>query len=83
MRTLISVLVLTVVTGVVCAQTGIRSVDFKNFTYTPSCTGEKPEKLTVKDGELSREKQEKDYVDRFYFKIFQVVYGDVPNPTKL
>src|SRR3954462_3057709 len=59
------------------AQTDIRKIDFKNFTYTPSCTGEKPENVTVENGELSREKQEKDYVDRFYFKIFQVEYGDV------
>jgi len=77
MRILILTLLITTAVSLASAQNDIRKVDFKNFTYTPSCTGEKPDRVTVKDGELSREKQEKDYVDRFYFKIFQVTYGDV------
>ena len=45
----------------------IRQVDFKNFTYEPFCAGEKPIKVTVKDGEYSEEKKVDDYIDRFYF----------------
>lgn len=70
-------LVLAAAFATTSAQTDIRKVDFKNFTYSPSCTGEKPEKVTVKNGELSREKQEDGYVDRFYFKVFHVTYGDL------
>ncbi len=61
----------------ISAQSDIRKVDLKNFTYEPACTGEKPEKVTVKDGEISREKQEAGYVDRFFFKVFNITYGDV------
>ena len=59
------------------AQGDIRKVDFKNFTYPVLCIGEKTDNVTVKDGEFSKEKQEDGYVDRFYFKIFDVAYGDV------
>src|SRR5262245_3099063 len=48
----------------------IRKVDFKNFTYEPSCAGEDLHKVTVKNGEFSREKKEDGYVDRFYFNVF-------------
>jgi hypothetical protein len=74
--------ILVVSTALVCAavahgQTGIRSVDFKNFTYPAYCIGEKPENITVKDGEFYREKQEDGYVDRFSFNVFDIAYGDV------
>src|SRR5687767_1632081 len=62
------------------AQANIRDVDFKNFTYTPFCAGdpdEKPKPVTVKNGEYSSEKQEEGYVDRFYFNVFDVTYGDL------
>src|SRR5829696_8441370 len=59
------------------AQSGIRSVDFKNFTYEPHCAGEETQKLTVKNGEYSFEKQMQDYVDRLHFNIFSITYGDV------
>jgi len=63
------------------SQADIHSVDFKNFTYQPSCTdmedGKNMEKITVKDGSFVREKQEKDYVDRFYFDVTKVTYGDL------
>jgi len=65
----------------VFSQTDIHSVDFKNFTYQPSCTdmeeGKKLEEITVKNGEFSREKKMEDYVDRFYFNIIAVTYGDL------
>ena len=65
--------VATVITG----QTGIRSVDFKNFTYEPTCAPEELRKVTIKDGSFSQEKQMEGYVDRFYFEVFDVVFGDL------
>lgn len=59
------------------AQTDIHKIDFKNFTYMPSCAGEEPEKVTVAKGEFSSEKKVDDYVDRFYFSILSVEFGDL------
>lgn len=58
-------------------QATIRSVDFKNFTYLANCISETPQKVTVKNGEFSKEKQGDGYVDRFYFKVFDIAYGDL------
>jgi hypothetical protein len=58
-------------------QSDIRRVDFKNFTYLAHCVSEKPQKITVKNGEFSEEKQEDGYVDRFYFEVFNIAYGDL------
>ncbi|HKP68126.1 MAG TPA: hypothetical protein VJV05_02505 [Pyrinomonadaceae bacterium] len=69
-------LVLLVVSGV-SAQSDIRKVDFKNFTYPVLCIGQKATNITVKDGEYLREKQEDGYVDRFSFNVFDVNFGDV------
>lgn len=55
----------------------IRKVDFKNFTYKPSCTYEDKKDITVKNGEYSSEKQEEGYVDRFYFNVTSIAYGDL------
>jgi len=57
----------------------IRKVDFKNFTYEPFCAGEDATKVTVKNGEYSKETKEKDsdFVDHFYFNVFDISYGDV------
>lgn len=55
----------------------IRRVDFKNFTYQPSCTSEDKKSITVKNGEFSTEKQEDGYVDRFYFNVVSITYGDL------
>lgn len=65
--------------GTAKAQTDqqIRGVDFKNFTYQPDCAGEESKKVTVKNGEFSSEKQADGYVDRFYFKVMNVSYGDL------
>ncbi len=60
----------------------IRKVDFKNFTYEPHCAGEEAEKVTVKNGEYSKETQEEDYTDRFYFNVYDVTYGDVDADNK-
>jgi len=59
------------------AQANIRAVDFKNFTYLVHCIAETPENVTVKNGEFSMEKQEEGYVDRFYFKVFDISFGDL------
>ena len=59
------------------ASQDIRKVDFKNFTYEPQCAGEGTQKVTVKNGEFSREKQEDGYVDHFYFNVTGISYGDL------
>ncbi|HQU83526.1 MAG TPA: hypothetical protein PKY59_10390 [Pyrinomonadaceae bacterium] len=64
------------------AQSDIRKVDFQNFTYEPYCAGEETEKITVKNGEFSREKEMDGYTDRFYLKAFQTVYGDLTGDGK-
>jgi hypothetical protein len=61
----------------VYTQTGIRKVDFQNFTYRPSCVYEGPKTITVKKGEFSREKEMDGYTDHFYFNILAVEYGDL------
>lgn len=63
--------------GTVYGQTDIRRVDFKNFTYPAYCAGEEADTVTVKKGEYSYEKQDDGFVDRFYFKITEIKYGDV------
>ncbi|MEO8572796.1 MAG: hypothetical protein ABI481_02415 [Pyrinomonadaceae bacterium] len=74
---LLSSLVVIAASTAAIGQSDIRKVDFKNFTYLAHCISEKPSKITVKDGEFSREKQEDGYVDRFYFNVFDVAYGDL------
>ena len=63
------------------AQTGIHKIDFKNFTYQPSCTdmedGKNMEKITVKDGEFTRDKDKDGNEDHFDFSIVAVSYGDL------
>ncbi len=60
----------------------IRKIDFKNFSYEPFCAGDEITKVTVKNGEYSKETKEEDYTDRFYFNIFDVTYGDVDADNK-
>ena len=59
------------------AQNDIHSVDFKNFTYSAHCASDVPESLTVKDGEFSKETPQDGYVDRLYFEVTDVAYGDL------
>ena len=60
------------------AQSDIRKVDFKNFTYEPLCAGGETEKVTVKNGEISAERKiDGEYTERFYFEVFHIAYGDV------
>jgi hypothetical protein len=61
----------------VSAQTDIHKVDFRNFTYSAYCLGNRPQNIKVKDGEFSKEKQEDGWVDRFYFTVFATTFGDV------
>lgn len=69
-------------TVAVPAQTDIHGVDFKNFTYSASCAGEKPEKVTIKDGEFLRETKMEDYTDRFSFGVMAITYGDLNGDGK-
>lgn len=61
----------------VSAQSGIRAVDFKNFTYSAHCIEDAPVNYTVKGGEYSYEKQEDGYVDRLYFTVTDIAFGDL------
>jgi hypothetical protein len=63
--------------GKVTIDQAIRKVDFKNFTYEPSCAYDENKKITVKNGEYSYEKPADGYTDRFYFKAFEISYGDL------
>lgn len=65
------------ITVSVFGQGDIHKVDFKNFTYLAQCISETPEKITVKNGEFSKETQEDGYVDRYYFSVFDIAYGDL------
>src|SRR5687768_9805023 len=71
----VSALCLAIVPAI--AQTGINQVDFKNFTYPAHCASETPQKITVKNGEFAEEKQQDGYVDRFYFNVMDIAYGDL------
>lgn len=64
------------------AQANVHSVDFKNFTYEPSCAGETPTKVRVKNGEYSKETQQDGFTDHFYFNVLAVEYGDVTGDGK-
>ena len=54
------------------ANNEIRKVDFKNFTYEPYCVGDKPEKITVKNGEYSLDKGD----DKLFFTVMDITYCD-------
>lgn len=60
----------------------IHKVDFKNFIYQPYCAGEETRKITVENGEFSEEKQMDGYIDRTYFNVFDVSYGDLTGDGK-
>ena len=64
------------------AQSGIHAVDFKNFAYPAMCASDKPEKLIVKKGEFSKETQMDGYIDRLYFVVFDISYGDLTGDGK-
>jgi len=68
----------------VFAQKDITSIDFKNFTYQPSCAEDSGagRSVTVKDGEYSYEKEADGYTDRFYFSVHEPVYGDLTGDGK-
>jgi hypothetical protein len=83
MKTAILSLFLIALSAVgVDAQTDIQRVDFKNFTYRPYCVDQDTEKVTVKNGEFSSEKQEDGFIDRFYFKAYDAEYGDLNGDGK-
>lgn len=59
------------------AQSDIRKVDFKNFTYDIQIF-ETKEKITVKDGEYTRMSEE----DRLYLNVSDAEYGDLDGDGK-
>lgn len=69
--------------ALVSAQDEISRVDFKNFTYEPFCAGEKPEKISVKDGKFEKETKISDELtEHFYFNVDAPVYGDLNGDGK-
>jgi len=76
----LSFLLVLVLATIASAQ--IEKVDFRNFTYQPYCAGEEPRRVTVKNGELSEEKQVDGYTDRFFFKVFNSTFGDLNGDGK-
>ena len=66
----------------VFAQRDVKDIDFSTFTYEPFCAGEDSQKVTVKDSEFSEEKEVEGITDRFYFKAFNVTYGDLTGDKK-
>jgi len=76
-KTILSTLFLLGLSVFSFAQTDIRQIDFKNFTFEPFCVGEEAQKITVKDGEFSEEKEADGYTERFYFKVYDLKYADV------
>lgn len=78
MKHVFSVVVLLIAAASLFAQQNdIRKVDFQNFTYEPGCAGEDTTKVTVAGGEFSEEKKVDDYTERFFFKVFNIIYGDL------
>ena len=83
MRNLIlSILFLIFIVTTADAQTEIRRIDFKNFTFEPFCASEEASKVSVKNGEFYEEKQMVGFTDRFFYKVFDVVYGDLDGDRK-
>jgi len=66
----------------VFAQSDIRKVNFKNFTYSAYCADEETEKIRVKNGEFSKETKIDDFTEHFYFNIFSIKYGDLNGDKK-
>lgn len=66
----------------VFAQADIHKVDFRNFTYQPHCAGEEIQNIAVKNGEFTQEKQMDGYVDRMYFEVRGITYGDLNSDGK-
>jgi hypothetical protein len=61
------------------AQSDVRKIDFKNFTYEiGDSSGENKMKITVKNGEFFRNKED----DKFYFSVMSVEYGDINGDAK-
>ncbi len=71
------------------AQTDIKKIDFKNFTYQPGCGNSQPRSLTVTNGSFFEEKlipqvtkkKKKSppapVYERKYFSPYEIIYGDM------
>ena len=76
-RSLAAVLFVLSASAIGAAQADIHKVDFKNFTYSAMCVGDKPQRITVRNGEFSKETPMEGFVDHFYFSVMDVAYGDI------
>lgn len=77
--TLIFVSLLLVNAAKVLAQSEVRRIDFKNFTYEiGDLSGANKMKVTVKNGEFLRDNED----DKLYFYVKSVEYGDVDGDGK-
>ncbi len=77
MKHAFSVVVLLFAAASAFTQSDIRKVDFQNFTYEPSCAGEETTKVKVASGEFSEEKKVDEYTERFFFKVLNIIHGDL------
>ena len=77
MKHAFAIIVLLFAAASAFTQSDIRKVDFQNFTYEPSCAGEETTKVTVASGEFSEEKKVDEYTERFFFKVFNIIHGDL------
>ena len=82
MKVLVLVFAIFSAVSVSYGQSDVHGVDFKNFTYRPLCIGTTPKRVTVKDGEYSKETQMDGYIDRFSFSVTDVSYGDLNRDGK-
>ena len=77
MRNVLLFVIILTAASAAAAQSGSRRVDFKNFTYRPECLGDTVKRVTVKNGEYLTEKHMDGWVDRMWFSVPDVEYGDV------
>ena len=75
--------------GFTVAQSDIKEVDFKNFTFQPHCGNAQPQNMTVSKGLFYEEKQIPQVPDkkqktppapvyeRKYFKPYEFIYSDI------
>lgn len=70
---LLTLTLLFLAAGAASAQSGIRAVDFQNFTYHPYCLDQRPHNFPVRDGKYEYKRGD----NQFYFVAAKPEYGDV------
>lgn len=64
------------------AQTGIRKVNFRNFTYKPLCVAEKPFAISVKNGKFLQKEESGSIENYLHFWVQSINYGDLDGDKK-